>query len=563
MLKNAALRCLKWLGFSIATLIVLFAVLISAARAVVPLLNDKRVFFEKWASRTFHQPVHIGRVAMGWRGFDPTLRFNNVTVRDPKHAKSLLRVNSFLVSIDLLQSLIHWKLLPRHLSLSGTQVDVYQNQKGQLHVKGVVDLHGKEKHADLGYMSDILMWMLTQSDISLQHINVNVHLADGRLLPIKNLRLKVMNGVMHHQIAGLASLAQTIPTQFRFVMNLKSTEVNKKNFSADLYFRANNLVLQQWVDNRYLRKYVKNLTITHGVANVQSWLKWREGHLTEYQGVLRSKNVGLERANKHKNILMNRLGANVYWQRQSDGWLLTADHVSLRMHGQTWPEHTFGIRLFQKTQSEPEKIIFASQYFRLHDIKALSEDFGYWPESTQSLYKKLKPRGSLHDLHLVMALRDGKLAVNRVRTRFQHMRFSSWNKFPAASGLTGFIDATPTMGELKLVSNHASMGTSRLFNHPLAFKQLKIKANWQHTPLGWNINMAHFSFSNKVGSVRAKGSLTLPKTGSPVINMKTKFKEINVAFLKNYIPTDLHSKKLETWLKNAFLSGKIPSADME
>ncbi|WP_423063650.1 YhdP family protein [Candidiatus Paracoxiella cheracis] len=561
MLKNAVLRCLKWLGFSIATLIVIFAVLLSVARAVVPLLNGKRVFFEKWASNALHEPVHIGRVTIGWWSFDPTLRFNDVIVRDPKQSRSLLRVNQLSISINLIHSLINWKLLPGHLFISGTHVDLYQNQDGQFYVKGVVDLHDKRKQADVGYMKDLLLWMLTQSEVSLQYIDVNVHMVDGRLLPIKNLRLKVTNGVLQHQIAGVASLAQTIPTRFRFVMNLKSTDISK--FSADLYFRANDLVFKQWVDNRYFRQYFKKLTLTHGVANVQSWLKWRDGQLIDYQGVLQSEKMGLGLTAKHKNIFINHLNANIYWQRYSDGWSFSANHIQLRMHGKTWPEHTFGMRVFSANKSQPAKIVFASQFIRLDDIHALAEDFGAWPKSIQKTYQELHPGGDLYNLGLVMTLQQGEPVFNRVRTEFHNLSFSSSGKLPAASGLTGFIDTTPKAGELKLASTRTSLNVRQLFNHPLFFDRLNVETSWQHTESGWMVNMSQLAFNNKMGSMQSRFTLAVPKAGSPIIHMKTKYQVMKVGLLKDYIPARLIKNKLRTWLTNAFLSGKVPEGKME
>lgn len=563
MLKNALLRCLKSLGFFIAILIVLFAVLITAARAVTPLLNDKRVFFEKWASHVLHQPVHIGRVTMGWGGFDPELRFNNVVVRNPQHAQSLLKIDRLAISINLFQSVLNWKLLPGHLFISGTQLDIYQNQHGQLNVKGMVDLHGKQKHVNLGYLKDIVVSMLTQSEISLQHINVNFHTADGRLVPIKNLRLKVANGMLHHQMAGVALLAQKVPTTFRFVINLKSADITKAHFSADVYFKANNLLIKQWVDNRYLRHYFKALNLTHGVANVEAWLKWRDAKLSALQSEIKTKNIGLHLAAKHKNIVIHRFNANVYWQRRQDGWALSADHINLRMRGKTWPEHSFGMRVFQAGKAGRERMLFTSQFVRLRDIRDLAAAVGYWPQSAQKIVAKLKPHGDLYNPGLVVAWSAGKPIFYRVRAEFNNLGFLPWGKLPGATALTGFIDATPAGGKLKLQSRRTTLKISTLFSQPLFFEQLNLDTHWTHSGGGWQISVPSVMFKNDMGSVHSAFTLAVPKSGSPVIKMMTNFNVNHVKLLKNYIPTYILKAKLRHWLSRAFLAGKIPQGTMK
>src|SRR3990167_3541344 len=82
MLKKTAYCCIKWLGFISAIFIVVFAVLIIITRATVPLLNNQRDFFEKWAREVLHQTVHIRYVEVGWLGVDPALKFDDVILTE-------------------------------------------------------------------------------------------------------------------------------------------------------------------------------------------------------------------------------------------------------------------------------------------------------------------------------------------------------------------------------------------------------------------------------------------------------------------------------------------------
>ena len=137
MIKILLGSCLKWRMMTAASIIILFAVLISGVRLTVSVLNHRRNFFEHWASHVLHQAVHIRQIATSWYGFNPALTFQKVIVTDPTH-KSLLRVSQLSISVDLFQNLIHWRLFPRHVWLSGARFNMFDGKDGKSSVEGMI-----------------------------------------------------------------------------------------------------------------------------------------------------------------------------------------------------------------------------------------------------------------------------------------------------------------------------------------------------------------------------------------------------------------------------------------
>ncbi len=93
-------------------------------------------------------------------------------------------------------------------------------------MQGMANFGHKHVMANLGDVKNILLWILNQSNVTLKAISINYHTFQGNLIPINNLRVNVINGILHHQITGVGSLFQEVPTQFRFLITTSSDNMS-------------------------------------------------------------------------------------------------------------------------------------------------------------------------------------------------------------------------------------------------------------------------------------------------------------------------------------------------
>ncbi|PHH57181.1 YhdP family phospholipid transporter [Coxiella burnetii] len=513
MIKILLRSCLKWGMMTAASVIILFAVLISGVRMTVPLLNHQRDFFEHWASHALHQPVHIGQIATSWYGFNPALTFQKVIVTDPTQHKSLLRVSQLSISVNLFQSLIHWRLFPGHVWLSGASFNVFEGKDGKLNVEGMI-AQKKQVFTDLGEMKKVFLGLLNQSNITLKNIDIYYHTAEGQLIPLTHLRLKVTNGLLHQQIAGVGSLSQTVPTRFRFLLQGSS-----KN--AELYLDIKNLVFSQWESSYFLQKYFKRVSLTDGRGNVQLWAKFKNDELESVQSVVKSDQIRLSVAKSHSPLFIDQLNANLYWQRYANGWGLTADHVNLQMNGRQWPEHTFGVRVTHSQSGM--RLLLKSDYFNLSDMQTLTAEIGYQPKRIQTLFQQLKPSGILRHFTLLYSQR-AQTPYYHIITDFEDLNFQPQEGWPGGAHLMGAIDATA-----------------------------------QHPASGWRFQVSQSDIQNNNLHWHGEGFLSLPAKGSPFVNLQGKIGLKNINAIKNYLPSRGLSPHLRAWLNQAFSTGEITS----
>lgn len=537
----------KCLLIMVVGAVILFAVSINAARLVIPVLNHKRDFFERWASHVLHQPVYIKNIKTGWCGFNPALSFQDVLIADPSHETSLLRISQLFISIDLFHSLFHWRLLPGYLVLSGAHFDVSETENGELRVRGMTSFSHEHVLTDLGDVKNILLWMLKQSNVTLKAININYHTLHGNLIPISNLCVKVINRVLDHQIAGVGSLSQEVPTQFRFLVITSS-----KNTS--LYVGTKNVIFKQWLDSYLLQKYLKNLSVSSGEGDIQLWAKFQKGVLKSLQSLIASSRIRLT-VNKSHLLSIDRFSANLYWQSCVHGWRLLSNHVFLRVGEKQWPEYSFDVRVIYENSTP--RILFKTNYLRLRDIRPFTKMVGYWPEKFQKLYQKIQPSGKLDHFSLFYFSRKKK-PYYHLKTDFSALSFQPWDNLPGSLNLAGSIELTPSRGKLQLQSNATKIKAPKIFKNPMILKQLNITTQWYHDSTGWNIDVSRaYYVVNDDWQWWGKGRLSLPPNKSPYVSFQGKFKLKNLNSIKSYFPYHYISSNLSSWLNKAFVCGKV------
>ena len=549
MFKIIMRRCLKYLWMTAVGIVILFAVLINVARLTIPLLNHQRDFFERWASHVLHQPVHIGRIATSWYGFNPALNFHNIVIVDPEHQKSLLQIAQLSISLNPFHSLLHWCLLPGHLILSGIELDVVETKEGKLHVKGI--LLWKGDTADLGEIKNLILSLLKRSNITLKNITINYYTPQRKLIPIDNLQVEVRNEILHHQIVGVGRLAQATSTKFQFSLISNYDDLR-------LYINVKNIVFKQWFDSHWVQTYAKDFSIKHGKGDVQLWAKLHKGQLQSVQSLVSGHRLQLEVAQFHKTVAVNQVHANLYWQQYADGCELTGDHILLRMGGKEWPEHSFSIRIIR---TKPLLTFFLkTDHFDLRDMDVLAESIGFWPQKIQTLYQKLQPKGQLKNLTVLYA---PQTSYYHIISEFTDLGFHAWNNLPNVSHVAGSIDISPSKGKLALQSTQSTITIPQIFRQSFTLNQLQLTADWRRNVTGWDFYLKQSDIEDNNLHWQGKGSLRIPVKGSSYINLQGKFNVKNAALVSTYLPYRHIDPKLLVWLRQAFLAGAVTSGTLD
>ena len=556
--KRLACKCGVRLLTLMAFAIIIFALLLSIARAITPMLDHQRVFFEQWASKILHQPVHIGHIRARWHGFEPELQFDRVVIQKPQQQDAFIRIKHLAVGINVVQSLWQRKLLPGRLAISGAKLALSEDKTGQLILKGVVNDKTQKSSSQTLPFKDTLLWLLTQADLSIEHVDITWRNASGTVLPIENLRLKVTNNVHMHQIAGIMKLAQKIPTQIRFIINLQDLDLARKQFSAQLYLQAKDLVFSQWFQTSVVQRLMPHIRVNRGRGDLQLWANWQQGQLDTIQGFLRARQIKLSKfsaSTKHpaKKILINQLAGHIAWQRMKQGWRIKADNLHLKVNGITWPQNRLGYRVTYPVNGQPAQHVLSIDYLRLQDFQQLAKSIGYWPKSWGALYQHLKPRGDVSNI-LIQYSTQNNMSLS---AHINEFGLTSWNKYPGVKGLSGYLFLSSEGGMVQINSKWLKLNLPKWYRKPLTFSAMKAFIRWHQHNSGLDIKALNVQFNNQDIQARAKLNIFLPKLAPPKLNLIGHFNIKHIGRLKWYLPERILSKQLVSWINQAFLGGQI------
>ena len=191
-MTNYLTKLTKWLGYSIAFFLVLFATLVSVGRLLTPYLNDHLPDFEKWASSLLKTPVKIEQVYISWDVYIPELTMKKVKIINNKTKSSTFEINEININLKLFDSLIARKPIPSYINISGVDVTIRQGKAGKVMIAGwgpfsVSDnLTGASEEG-----STIAYWIFSQPALVLDHIHVKFipEAGDAKSLTVYKLSL--------------------------------------------------------------------------------------------------------------------------------------------------------------------------------------------------------------------------------------------------------------------------------------------------------------------------------------------------------------------------------------
>ncbi|QTS83662.1 YhdP family phospholipid transporter [Coxiella endosymbiont of Amblyomma nuttalli] len=547
-------RYLKCLLITTVSVVVFFVALIGIARLTIPLLNYQdyqRDFFERWANHMLHQSVRISCITTSWYGLGPAFNFHNVIIIDSEHHKPLFQIAQLSISLDVFHSLLHWRLLPGRLILSGTEINVAETQEGKWRIKGMV--LRKENTANLDKIRNTILLLSRQSNITLKNITINYFTSQGKLISVDNLQIVVKNDIFHHQITGAGRLRQTTHTRFRFSLKLDCD---------NLWFRVNvkNIVFKQLVDNRWMRTYTKDFSIKHGKGYVQLRMRLHKWQLQSVQGLVSAHSLRFAIAQSHKTVAIDQVFANLYWQQYPDGWRLTSNHIFLRTGGKEWPEHSFCVHIIHR--GSLTTLFLKSNHFDLEGIDVLAESIGFWPQKMRTFYQNLHLRGQLKNLTVLYA---PQTSYYHIISDNNDLGVHTWNNLSSIARVASSVDISSSRNKPVLQSTQSMIAIPQIliFRRPFILNQLQLTANWRRNATGWDFYLKKCGIGDNHFHWQEQGLLWIPTKYYPYINLQGEFITDNVTSNNIYLPYRHINSNLLIWLYQAFLANSAVSGTLD
>lgn len=550
--------------YVLATCIIIAALFISVIRLVTPVFDKHRGDFENWASQLLQTPVTINNVRVSWYQYQPELSLNQVTILSKETREPLLQIQKVRIFFSIPQSIWQWKLVQSGIMISGTNVNVYETSTGEISIQGFPALGGfnEQPYKRETKFTDIMTLLSQQQRLILRDIDIRYTEFTGQKRFLTLYKLSFVNSDTQHTIFGEAILHQEIPTELNLAVQWSGNSFDLAQIKAKVYLYVSGLSLPQWMKGFSWNGW----QINQGIGSTKIWATWNHGVFKKIQSTFQLYGLDLYSATDKSNHKINRLSGNVGWKREGKKQIFAGEDILIDLSTHLWPVTSFYFSLTPDVTGVLSPDAVNLGYLDINDVQSfLTSSPPLLSDSARQILSGLKLKGVLQNAAVTFSgpwtpwIDWSHISLN---AHFSQVGFLPWHQFPGVSNLSGMIRWNGTHGNLSLQSNNAVFQYDSIFTGPITIDQLSGDVQWQFDQhQGWLFRIPLLHALNHDAAVNVNGTLTIPPDASPAADLSANFTVQKANHIARYLPMRIFDSNLAAWLREAFLSGEVPSGN--
>ncbi|TWD49172.1 YhdP family protein [Pseudomonas sp. SJZ131] len=525
-----------------ALVLVLLALYVSLGRELTPLVAEYRAAIETKATEALGMPLQIGALEGNWSGFAPILLAHDVTVGAGTNA---LRLDNVRVVPNLWASLLAREVRIAHLELNGLKISLKEGADGKWALEGlpIKDDQPLDPEQLLKRMQMVEQLSVLDSQVTLQPL-------DHPPLTFTYVGLNLKTGASRQRLDARLTLPDGQPVAMSLRTRVRANAW--KDGKADAYVSLPQSDWSKWLPERLTQQW----NFSELKAGGEVWLNWGEG--TVQSAAIRLNAPQLKGAYaERKPIQINNLALNAYFQRSSEGALLTLDSLSMNLGDTRWETH---LQIKQSVASGTEQELWHLQADRLDltPLTPLINALGPLPQGVATAVEKLKVTGALRNVLLDMrpyATDDSKFSF---AANLERVGFDAYHGAPAARNVSGSISGDLGHGELRMDSKDFVLHLDPIFAKPWQYIQANARLTWKLDKEGFTLVAPYLKVLGEEGKIAGDFLIRLHSdhTQEDYMDLRVGLVEGDGKYTAKYLPTVL-SPALDEWLRTAILKGAV------
>ncbi|PKH13220.1 TIGR02099 family protein [Pseudomonas sp. 43NM1] len=525
-----------------ALVLVLMALYVSLGRELTPLVAEYRADIETKATEALGMPLQIGALEGNWSGFAPILLAHDVTVGAGTNA---LRLDNVRVVPNLWASLLAREVRIAHLELNGLKISLKEGADGKWALEGlpVKDDQPLDPEQLLKRMQMVEQLSVLDSQVTLQPL-------DHPPLTFTYVGLNLKTGASRQRLDARLTLPDGQPVAMSLRTRVRANAW--KDGKADAYVSLPQSDWSKWLPERLTQQW----NFSELKAGGEVWLNWGEG--TVQSAAIRLNAPQLKGAYaERKPIQINNLALNAYFQRNTEGALLTLDSLSMNLGDTRWETH---LQIKQSIASGTEQELWHLQADRLDltPLTPLINALGPLPQGVATAVEKLKVTGALRNVLLDMrpyATDDSKFSF---AANLEQVGFDAYHGAPAARNVSGNISGDLGHGELRMDSKDFVLHLDPIFAKPWQYIQANARLTWKLDKEGFTLVAPYLKVLGEEGKIAGDFLIRLhfDRSQEDYMDLRVGLVEGDGKYTAKYLPTVL-SPALDEWLRTAILKGAV------
>ncbi|TKB47878.1 YhdP family protein [Thalassotalea mangrovi] len=516
---------------TLAVLLVLFAVLFSAARIFLPYAHTYKASLERYANELYEGEIAIGELSAGWKNFGPALVIRDVNVSQDSALD--LHIEQIDVSLDIINSIRLRSLIASNFNLDGAQLQVNPQQ--------LVAKKPAQANTDIQTILDLFLQKTSRFTVENSQFIVD---KGEQQHTFEISKMAWLNEGREHRGVGDIHLQGFTDNSAKLLIKLRSG--TDKGLAGNMYLQASNLDITPFLDS-FLGERGSELDSN---INFQSWFELAHGQISAMRLVFGENTLQWQHPKTPMTMTLNQ--GQIDWQRLGTGTsfrLRTSDLV-LNVDEQPF---------------DPVQVLMLQQQGVQHT---------YIPHLSVLQWSQLLPltEGLFEQYELVQALQlKGDIEQIHLQTRPNYQLASlkaqdvSWKNAGSIPGIENFHGAVSRVNErwfASVTSSDSELNFGGHFARPIPITEFSADAEFVMAEDRWQLQANTLQLRSD--EIDLQGKMTLGNLAQPELgmNLAVKVNSGDVSRAKYYLPLQVTSAPLVNYLNQAIYYGNLSDASV-
>lgn len=291
-------------------------------------------------------------------------------------------------------------------------------------------------------------------------------------------------------------------------------------------------------------------------AGGELWLSWGEGAVQSAAISLNAPQLKGAYAER-KPIQINNLALNGYFQRSSEGAVVTFDSLAMSLGDTRWETH---LQLKQSEATDKTEELWHLQADRLDlaPLTPLLNALGPLPEGVATAVEKLKVTGALRNVLIDLRPNATDDSQFSFAANLEQVGFDAYHGAPAARNVSGSISGDLGHGELRMDSKDFVLHLDPIFAKPWQYIQANARLTWTLDKEGFTLIAPYLKVLGEEGKIAGDFLIRLhfDHTQEDYMDLRVGLVDGDGKYTAKYLPEVL-SPALDEWLRTAILKGAV------
>jgi uncharacterized protein (TIGR02099 family) len=558
MLKVSVIWILRLVRVVLLSSLIVVAAYVSVGRYYIGYVEDFQQQLVAQLVESSGLSLQVDRLYGRWSKLTPILTVEKLQVfASEAENESVLTIDSLSFKIDPIRTLINRSIQVQNLYINGVKCSLEESEPGQWHLKGYpINYQGG---GDANKLIDLL---LSVRGAELLNAQVALFFSKDKeaSLLVNELSLKHSDGFRRMKLLASFNKSEKSLTA---IIESQGDPRKQTSFSARAYVKLDDIDFapQLPVLNAF------DIDLQDAQIDAELWLDWLPNTIITLQGTVVTPKVDIAALSGESLQPLKNLAINFRAEKTSQyHWQAWIPSVSSQWQGQLLQFEQLQLKI------DEEQLGLALPKLDLAQVTTQIQSIELLNDKLKDIVKTLNLSGELDNISLTLPRKSAvDEATNRsnqpprflLTANLNKVAVSPWHGAPGATGVSGYLELTPSTGKVELDSQLFSMEFPKVYHSPLDFQSALGQLQWQVSDGRVLLESGPLKLTADHGPATGLLNLDLPtKAGAeipPSMTLTIGLLDTEAAYRNKFIPYILNDDFLK-WMKRSVPAGHVNKA---